>query len=105
MSGARFDLLTPQGTRVPWDLAKYLAVYRARMQQQGRRSWSLDVVRHEWERTGDDGRVERRFLPPGDYVVELRAGATLIESRVPIRPRFRETVDFGPVRIEAPADR
>ena len=49
---------------------KYHALYAARFRAQGRTSFDSRDYRHEILQTNEEGRLERRFLPEGDYVVE-----------------------------------
>jgi protocatechuate 3,4-dioxygenase beta subunit len=71
VAGARVRLFTPKGDEVYWDQHKYFALYAKRFAAQGRTSFDDRDIRHEIEQTSPTGRLERRFLPPGDYVVKV----------------------------------
>jgi carboxypeptidase family protein len=70
VSGARLRLFTPLGEEVHADMHKYHALYAARFRAQGRTSFDSREYRHEILHTNEDGHLERRFIPPGDYVVQ-----------------------------------
>ena len=68
--------------------------------------WDADRPERVWspQRSGVGGTFEFVDLPPGEYVVDLRAGDTRVESRVRIRARQVETVEFGPIRMSTPRE-
>jgi hypothetical protein len=66
--------------------------------------WDAEHPDRVWtpQRSTHDGAFTIPDLSPARYVVELRAGGTVLERTIEVRARVREHIDFGPVRIEAP---
>jgi protocatechuate 3,4-dioxygenase beta subunit len=63
--------------------------------------WSAERPERLWEpRTSDEsGRFRVEDLPPGNYVVQVRAGEADLREYVSVPPRRRVTVDFGPIEL------
>ncbi|MBN2490875.1 MAG: carboxypeptidase regulatory-like domain-containing protein [Planctomycetes bacterium] len=101
VAGARVRLFTPKGDEVYWDLDKYTKLYAARFFAAGRTSFSDQDYRHEIEQTSPEGRLERRFLPPGEYAVVVSAEGYRTERRsVSVRLETENTVEI--VLLRAP---
>ncbi|MBN2492289.1 MAG: sigma-70 family RNA polymerase sigma factor [Planctomycetes bacterium] len=79
IAGARVRIFTPAEEEIPPLFSKYRKILEARLREEP--DLTFETFKHGLHHTGSDGRLERRFLSPGDYLVDVSADGFRPERR------------------------
>jgi hypothetical protein len=87
VKGAKARLFTPEGEQVGWDRRKYADHYRPKFEALGRPHGFFEDLWKKIMQTDASGRIQRRFLRPGDYIAEV-ACEGFQKTRQPVAVRL-----------------